>query len=76
MEALDLNDETTKTIIESYKKEIKKLTEERDRFKTIAYNAICLWREESFYEYDEDDWKEHVMAELDIYSEEYDEIME
>lgn len=46
-----------------------------DRIKTIAHNAICLACDENMYAYDGDEWEEHVIEELDLDEEEYDEIM-
>ena len=47
-----------------------------ERAMTIACNAMIMWRQDAFYEYDHDeDWKELVMAELAITEEEYKEIM-
>lgn len=46
------------------------------RLKVIAYNAIVMWREEAFYDYNDDDFKEHALTELGITEEEYKEIME
>ena len=46
------------------------------RAKVIAYNAIVMWQEDSFYDYNEEDFKERVIEELGITEEEYKEIME
>jgi hypothetical protein len=63
-------------LLEVCMKEIEKLQEENARLSTIAHNAICLWQEENFYSYDsEEEWKEHVVSELDIYEDEYVKIM-
>ena len=63
--------------IQRLRRVVWELEEERKRFKTIAYNAIVMWRQDAFYSYDNDaDFKELVLAELDITEEEYKEIME
>ena len=31
---------------------------DEERAKVIAYNAIVMWREDSFYDYEEGDFKE------------------
>ena len=46
------------------------------RLKVIAYNAIVMWRQENLYDYAEDEWEEHLLEELGITREEYEEIME
>ena len=46
------------------------------RLKVIAYNAIVMWREENLYEYEEDEWEEHLLEELGITRKEYAQIME
>ena len=46
------------------------------RLKAIAYNAIVMWREDAFYDYNDDDFKEYALTELGITEEEYKEIME
>lgn len=46
------------------------------RLKVIAYNAIVMWREDSYILYEEDEFKERAMCELDITEEEYKAIME
>lgn len=46
------------------------------RLKVIAYNAIVKWREDAFYDYNDEDFKERALMELDITEEEYEEIME
>ena len=46
------------------------------RAKVIVYNAIVMWQEDSFYDYNEEDFKERVIEELGITEEEYKEIME
>jgi hypothetical protein len=45
------------------------------RAKVIAYNAIVMWREENLYDYEEEEWEEHLLEELGITREEYAEIM-
>lgn len=57
--------------IEELENEIKILKEERNRFLTIAYNAICLWQFEEIYYY-----KDRICEELGCTEDEYDEIME
>ena len=47
-----------------------------NRAKVIAYNAITMWREDSYLLYKEDEFKKHAMEELGITEEEYNEIME
>ena len=46
------------------------------RAKVIAYNAIVMWREDAFYNYDDEEFKERALTELGITEEEYNEIME
>ena len=46
-----------------------------NRAKAIAYNAIVMWREDSYLLYEEDEFKKHAMCELDITEEEYNKIM-
>lgn len=46
------------------------------RLKVIAYNAIVMWKYENLYDYTEDEWEEHLLEELGITREEYEEIME
>ena len=46
------------------------------RAKVIAYNEIIIQKEDSFYDYNEEDFKERVLEELGITEEEYNEIME
>jgi hypothetical protein len=50
--------------------ELKRLKEERNRFLTIAYNAICLGQLDEQYS------EEHLLKELGCSQEEYDAIME
>lgn len=52
------------------KDEIEKLKKERERFLTIAYNAICFGQLDELYD------KERLLKELGCTEEEYDEIME
>ena len=49
---------------------LQQLQEERRRFLTIAYNAICLGGLDEIYD------KDRLIAELGCSEEEYDEIME
>ena len=56
--------------MKDYEKEIKKLKTERDRFLTIAYNAIVLGQLDEIYD------EERLLKELGCSKEEYDEIME
>lgn len=60
---------STREIIEMYQEEIAKLTEERNKFKTIAYNAIVLDGLDQRYD------EEILLKELGCTKEEYDEIM-
>ena len=46
------------------------------RAKVIAYNAIVMWREDSYISYEDDEFMERVMEELGITEKEYKEIME
>lgn len=46
------------------------------RLKVIAYNAIIKWKEDSYILYEEAEFKDLAMCELDITEEEYKEIME
>jgi len=46
------------------------------RLKAIAYNAIVMWKEDSYTLYEEDEFRQRVMEELGITEEEYKEIME
>ena len=46
------------------------------RLKVIAYNAIVKLKEDSYILYEEDEFKNMVMCEIDITEEEYKEIME
>lgn len=56
-------------LTEYHEETIEKLQEERNRFLTIAYNAICLGQLDEIY--DED----RLLKELGCTKEEYDEIM-
>ena len=55
---------------EQKQKELKKLEDERNRFLTIAYNAICLGQVDEQFESEEDLYKD-----LGCTQEEYEEIM-
>lgn len=57
-------------IFNGYEKEIERLKKERDRFLTIAYNAIV------FGQLNERFSKDELLQELDCSEEEYEEIME
>ena len=46
-----------------------------ERAKVIAYNAIVMWREDAFYDYDDAQFEERVLMELGIDEKEYEEIM-
>ena len=46
------------------------------RAKVILYNAIVMWREDSYISYEDDEFMERAMEELGITEEEYKEIME
>ena len=70
MEVLMLHDnETVSKIVDHYKNENQRLTEERRRFLAIAYNAIVLGQLDEIYD------KEQLLDELGCSEEEYDEIM-
>ena len=71
MEVLMLHDnETVSKIVEHYKNENQRLTEERRRFLVIAYNAIVLGQLDEIYD------EEQLLDELGCSEEEFKEIME
>ncbi len=59
------------TTIVEHLEEIERLENERNRFLTIAYNAICLGQLDEVYASEEE-----LLKELGCTKEEYDEIME
>jgi hypothetical protein len=55
---------------------IWELEEEIKRYKTMAYQAVVMWKEDALYDCEEEEFQDRVMEQLDITEEEYKGIME